>query len=494
MEDDSSGALHPRWLLRKTLLTAAGVFTVLSLASLLGPGAGAADGAGTTLTLADGASPAARAWYEILTPGVLVGTLVLLGLSGFFSASEIAFFSLHKLQIRSMSQSTRAPEKLVALLMLHPGNLLTSILMGNSIVNVLLSVILASPVEQAFLESANLHPAAAYTLSLIICTAVLVFFGEVLPKVVVVRQSEAFARTASMPIFLADRILHPLRNIILWFIGVFFRVTRFSQVRPAPFITDDEFLSLLSEGEATGAIEKDERQMIEGILEFSDVTLREVLIPRPDILAIKETATVQEALELVREQEISRIPVYRDNLDQISGVLYAKDLLAVVDAGELDRPVKPLLRKAHFVPETMTIADFVKDVQRHRVHLAIVVDEYGGTEGMITLHDALREVVGDIGEEDEEEEVLVVKIQEGLYRVDGGLSLDELEELTGVPVDDEEHATVGGFIMDRAEKIPEPGDRIECTGVIYTVEAVDGRRITQLRVQVPPKPTQVQES
>ncbi len=437
------------------------------------------------LAVPAGEAAIAPPWFEFLTPRVVGVTLILTAISAFFSASEVAYFSLHKLRLRSMRNSANLLERLVGRLMAHPGNLLTSILMGNSIVNVLLSVVLAVPVEKVFSESLALAPPISYTASLFICTSVLVFFGEILPKVVVVRLSEAYARGAAVPLFVIDRLLTPVRNGIIYFIGIIFRVTRFSQVRPAPFVTDEEFLSLLSEGEASGAIEKDEREMIQGILEFGEVVVREVLVPRPDMIALPETATIGDALELVRNEEYSRMPVYTDDLDHIAGILYAKDLLPAVEDGGLDQPIQSLIRPAHFVPETMTVAEFVKASQRKHTHLAIVVDEFGGTEGLVTLQDALREVVGDLGEPDEEEEPSVLAVNDREYLIDGGMPLYEFEELTGITVDNGEHNTVAGFLMEQADRLLETGDRIEHQGVEFQVESVDGRRVERLRIQLP---------
>ncbi len=426
-------------------------------------------------------------WNDILTPNILFATLILLGFSAFFSASEVAFYSLHQIRLRSMRQSPHMLDRLAARLMDHPGSLLTSILMGNCIVNVLLGVVLAVRVEELFrdvlLPPQVASPVVSYVIAVTICTAVLVFFGEITPKLIVVHRSESFARFAAVPIYLIDRALTPVRHGLLLFIGFVFRVTRFSKVRPAPFMTDAEFKSILSEGEATGVIEEDERQMIQGILEFGDVMLREILVPRPDMIALKETASVGEALALFREHEFSRIPVYKDDMDSIAGLLYAKDLLPQVDQGILDEPIRPLLRPVHFVPETMSVADFLKTVQRLRTHLAIVVDEFGGTEGLVTMQDALREVVGDVGEE--EEAPSSQEIKPGVYRIEGGFPLDELEELAGVPVEDEEHTTVAGFLMEQTEKILEVGDELEHKGVRYTVEEMDGKRVSRLVVHVP---------
>ncbi len=426
-------------------------------------------------------------WREILTPEVWLASCILLVFSAFFSASEVAFYSLHQVRLRAMRESGRTFESLVARLMDHPGNLLTSILMGNCIVNVLLGVILAARVEEAL--AAFAHPVVSYSLAVVLTTAALVFFGEITPKLMVVRNGETFACFAALPIYTVDRLLAPVRDGLIVFIGFLFRVTRFSEVRPAAFMTDAEFKSLLSEGEASGVIEEDERQMIQGILEFSDVMVREIKVPRPDMVVLQETASVGEALELLREHEFARVPVYGENLDDIVGVLFAKDLLPSVVQGEFEKPAKPFLRKVQFVPETMSVADFVKTAQHLRTHLAIVVDEFGGTEGLVTLQDALREVVGDIGEEDGGEGPGYEIVGDGVYRVEGGFPLDELEDMTGSALENGDHTTVGGLIMERSERMPEVGDHIEYQGVGYTVEAIEGKRVSQVLIEVP-KPSE----
>jgi putative hemolysin len=422
-------------------------------------------------------------WTGIFHPGLLVGIGVLLSLSAFFSACEVAYFSLSPLDIRVIGERPGLLSQEAARLLAQPSELLTSILMGNSIVNVLLGVVLALPTQKLFEQL--LHPAISYLAAVAVCTGILVIVGEIVPKLLVVRNNDLYARWASLPLRLSSALLLPLRHGVLWLVGFFFRISRFSDLRPAPFMTDDEFTSLLSEGEATGAIEKDEREMIQGILKVSESMVREILIPRPDIVALNESASVGEALDVVIEKGFSRIPVYGENLDKITGILYAKDLLSHVDQGNMEVPIKPLLRTAHYVPETMTISEFMKSVQRLRTHLAIVVDEFGGTEGLVTLHDALREIVVDIDAGDGPEESAVVQVGNNLFEVDGRFPLDELEALTGVSVDDEEHETVAGFLMEQSEKVLEVGDQIRHEGVRYTVEAMEGKRVSRLRIEIP---------
>lgn len=485
LDECSSGSSS--WI-KSFLIAAVWVAAALALSGIYGGGADPVPAPETAADQAEapimdeeaGPAPEAR---KPLTTRVLAAILVLLSLSAFFSACEVAFFSLGPLRVRAMAGSTAFLDHQVARLMRQPGELLTSILMANSMVNVLLSVVLAYPVETIF--DWFMPGPFAYISAVLFCASLLIFAGEILPKLLVVRNNEAFARIAALPLYVASALLQPLRHGVIHFIGYMFRVTRFSKVRPAPFMTDDEFVSLLSEGEATGAIEKDEREMIQGILKGNDVMVRDILIPRPDITALSDEATVGEALDLICQHEYSRIPVCRENLDQIAGILYAKDLLSLADQNDLDAAIAPFIRKASYVPETMTVLEFMKSVQRLRTHLAIVVDEFGGTEGLVTLHDALREVVGDIEAEDREDSALVKELDDHLYEVDGSYPLDELEDITGVAVEDESHTTVAGFLMEQSDKVLEVGDKIDHGGVVYTVEEMEGKRVSRLTVQTP---------
>ena len=445
--------------------------------------AGAQSASGPALSGED-TSIAALPIYEIVSPAFALLVLVLILLSGFFSASEVSFFSIHQVRLRGLAESGGRTGRLVSAMMERPGQLLTTILVGNMVVNVLNSVLLPGRVQN-ILEGHFLLPGpAAYLMTVLICTAFLVYFGEITPKVFAVRVSELFARTAAFPLKFVDWVLGPVCWGLIRFTNFVFRVTRFNDIQAAPFITDEEFKSLLAHSGEQGVIEEEEGQMIQGILEFRDALLREILVPRPDIIAISEEATVADALELFREHEFSRMPVYRDDLDHITGTLFAKDLLPRIARGEREKRVRTLARPAHFVPVTMTIHGFVKDAQRVRMHQAVVVDEYGGTEGIVTLEDAIEEVVGDIQEEDRNEKPLFQLLGDGAYRVDGRLPLDELSELIGIDIQDEEHETVAGFLMDQTNKVPEVGDRVRYLGAVFTVERVEGKRVASLRVHL----------
>ncbi|MCK5861172.1 MAG: HlyC/CorC family transporter [Candidatus Hydrogenedentes bacterium] len=422
-------------------------------------------------------------WYTILTPTILIFSLILALFSFFFSASEVAFLSLNKIQLRSMRESGHFQAVLVARMMKRPGSLLATILMGNNVVNVFLSIAFAEPVAKVFKYSLAFSTTKSYMASVVITTMALMFFCEILPKVFATSKPHAFAVTAALPLFCIDILISPFRRAIMTLVGFLFKITRLSQVSPAPFLTDDEFITLLSDGEASGVIEEDERHMIQGILEFGDITIQEVLVPRPDIVALKESATAKEALEIVREHEFARMPVYRDDLDHITGILFAKDLLAVTEQGTSEKPVSEFMRKPHFTPITMTVADFVKMAQRLRTHIIIAVDEYGGTEGLVTLQDALREVVGDIGEEDNTDRPFFTQLGKNRYRIAGNFPLDEFEEKMEIETEDNEHTTISGFLMEQSDKILEPGDTLDYKGIHFTIEEVNEKRVTSILTQ-----------
>ncbi len=453
------------------------------------------------IALASGGTQGADAaadWQAVVTtvfpPGRGLAVILLLAASAFFSASEVAFFSTSRVRFRAMRDHGGPLASLASRLMEEPSAVLATILMGNSLVNVLLGISLGESLAELLERLGGARPGAAYGLSTLVTTMLLVFFGEMLPKALTLRRADRFAMVAAPGIWLASLVLRPIRVVVTWLVGLLFRLSRISELPPAPFLTDEEFLLVLEDGGAPGVIEEDERQMIRGILQFGDRTVRDILVPRMDIVALPESATAADALAVFREHEYARMPVYRDNLDTILGLVYAKDLIQCLDDGRMATPVTALMRPAHFVPETMTLADFMKHVQRYHAHLAVVVDEYGGTRGIVTLQDALREVVGDIGDdEDASEEPRCEQIAPGEYLVDGSYSLEKLEELIGIRAEDEEHTTLGGFLMSRAERVLNPGDSLELDGVTYRIEAMNDKRVTRVRLWIQESPDDNQE-
>ncbi len=422
-------------------------------------------------------------WQDHLPPHVVSFVILLLILSALFSSCETAFLAIQKPRLRGMRQETALTSRLIVRTLDDPGRFLTTILVGNMLVNTLIGVVLGSRLSDVF-EARGMGAALAYSATIGLCTIVLLVFGEILPKVFALRTREAYARVVVIPLIAADWLLAPFRVALLWVTDFLFQATHFSAFRAAPYITDEELKSVLANDQTPHAIKEEGRQMIRRILEFHDVSLREILIPRPDAAALPEEATVAEAHVQFREFEFSRVPIYREDLDHIVGILFAKDLLPSVLKGEMDRTVKSLARPAHFVPQTMSVQQFIRDVQRQRSHMAVVVDEFGGTAGIITLHDALEQVVGSLDDEGDEEQPPYEHVAEGGYRVKGSLPLEELSELLDIPLEDEEHNTVAGFLMARTQKVPAVGDTFVYTGVRFTVERLDGKRADTVRVEI----------
>jgi len=419
---------------------------------------------------------------------ILILSLCLLCSSAFFSATEMAFFAIRETQLKSMQKSPNFRERLIARLMASPSDLLTSILMGNAVVNIGLSIAFGSRLEKYIInhllpESIASH-FISYTLACLVSTFILIFGGEVTPKLLASRYVEHYARSVVFLIYIIHTLFSPVRKLLLSSIGLTFRITRFSSIPPSPWVTDDELKLLVQEEGLSDVIAEDERKMIRGILEFRDEPVKRILIPRTEIVAIPDDASVVEAWEIFCEHEYSRMPIYHESLDHIVGILYAKDLLDYIEKKLWSQPVKPIGRKVHFIPDTMAISESIKTAQKLNIHLAIVVDEYGGTAGLVTLHDALSAIVGEISDDESEEEILYTKIGDNEYILDGKMPISELEELIHFSLDDPEHTTIAGYLLKQHENLMKQGDTVIVGSLKFVVEKMQGKRIARVRLKI----------
>ncbi len=433
--------------------------------------------------LVDG-DPYARPFSDFFPLPIILLIAALLAVSGFFSASEVAFFSLHRVRLRAMAAEGGVIGGVISSLMRHPAQLLNTILIGNMFTNILVGVLLPARLERYLESSLHLGVVTSSIVTVVVSTLIVLFVSEITPKVLAVSLAEPIARTAALPMVAIDWLFGPLRWASLRVTEILFRVTRFNDIPPAPFLTDEEIMSVLADSEGQGVIDEDEGQMIQGIIESGDAYVREILVPRPQMIAIERGSPVRDALQLFRAHSYSRMPVFQEDLDHITGILVAKDLLPCVMRGELDRPIGPLARRASFVPETMSVREFIRYSQRRHMHLSVVVDEFGGTEGLVTLDDAIEEVVGEIRDASKRTGKRHKRLAKGVYRVDGGMPLDELSRLLDVEMESPEHETVAGFFMEHLKRIPGPGDHVEFNGVRLTAETVENKRATSLRVDL----------
>jgi putative hemolysin len=419
--------------------------------------------------------------------------ILLTFLEGFFVAGEIALVSIRRSRVEQLVDEGSSGARRVRRLLEQPGRFLAVSQLGLTVIGFFASAYAAvSLVAQfsRFLVTLGLSKdGGADTLALVVVTVILalftIIFAELVPKTLALANTERFAIALSLPIEFLARALGPLikllTGITAWIAKLFG-----ANVSNEAQITAEELRLIVERGGEQGVLEAEEEQMINSIIELGERRLHEVMIPRIAIAALPASATLDEAIDKVVEEGHSRVPVYEESIDEVVGILYAKDLLPILKTGTGPRPMlRSLLRTPVFVPESMTIDDLLHEFQRRKVHIAIVLDEYGGTAGLLTIEDLLEEIVGEIQDEYDTEEPMVVRISDDEARVDGRADVDDLAELFDTTLDledEDEYDTVGGLIYHRIGGVPSPGDVIEVDGLQLTVETTDGRRVGKVLV------------
>lgn len=253
-------------------------------------------------------------------------------------------------------------------------------------------------------------------------------------------------------------------------------------LRQGPFVSEADLRAMAEAGHEEGSIEREEKELIHSIFEFGDTIVREVMVPRPDIVAIEATGTLRDVQALVLQHGFSRIPVYRGDLDDVVGFVFAKDVLKALHQGKHDMPLTEIVREAHFVPESKKVADLLREMQRQKFHVALVTDEYGSVVGLVTMEDLLEELVGEIADEYDREEPQVVEVREGVYRVNGRVSIDEVNELLDVELPHDGWDTVGGLVLGLLGQIPQEGQEVRYGDLVFRAEQVRGRRIAKVLI------------
>jgi CBS domain containing-hemolysin-like protein len=310
---------------------------------------------------------------------------------------------------------------------------------------------------------------------------------------------EAMSKTFA--ILHSDRVALILAPVVFWLSRLLYWPTRLligaanvllpgKGLREGPFVSEEEIRAMAEAGHEEGAIEEEEKELIHSIFEFGDTVVREVMTPQPDVVAIDASRSLEEVMDMVIRHGYSRIPVYRDSMNEVVGIVYAKDVLRETRSGRNGRTLEQLARPAHFVPESKKVSDLLKDMQREKFHVAVVVDEYGSVAGLVTLEDLLEEIVGEIADEYDREEPQVEPAGDGRYRVNARLPVDELNEILEVELPDEEWDTVGGLMMAVLGHLPQQGERVDFEGLRFTADRVQGRRIAKVLIErLEPKPS-----
>lgn len=418
-------------------------------------------------------------WYFRLA--LLVCLLIF---SGFFSGSEVALFSLDSKKIKEIKKEFRLIGNYIASLIEYPRRLLVTILIGNTLVNVwssLIAVTLILDLARVFHWDVEI----ALTIQIVILTILILLFGEITPKVWASKYPVQISKFVAIPLYWVSVLVFPISKTLTDLIRYFVAKLKIDKTSTA--ILSSEFTDLASLGVEKGTIEEDEQELIDGIVSFKTVTAREVMTPRVDLAAISTDTSFDELISLITESGHSRIPVYENNLDNIIGVIYAKDLLPYLTNEELKKKLVlgKLVRKAMFVPESKLISDLMHEFQSKNMHVGIVVDEYGGTAGLVSLEDILEEIVGEIRDEYDKEENSITKINDKTYLVLGKLPIYELNELLEVDLasENDDYDTVGGFIFTQIGSIPEVGLSFKYNGLLFTVKEVENKRINKVLIE-----------
>jgi len=400
---------------------------------------------------------------------------VLLFCSAFFSASETAITIVGRGRLLALEEKFPQKKKTIEWLLADMQKVLSVILIGNNLVNIAASAVATSVCMLLFGQKGLLIAVGGMTVFIVI-------FGEILPKSVAISHFERIVLVALPILRLFSYLVLPLLSfvrIIVQFIGAIFKL---DIAGGNTFVTREEIEQMVNIGEASGAIEEEERRMIHGVISFEETKVYEIMVPRTDMVAVAGETTLGEAVKVFEDYGHSRVPVFEDNVDNITGILYVKDVMGVIVAGKLDIPVKELKREALFVPETMKIADLFDVMRNKRVHMAIVVDEYGGTAGLVTLEDLLEEIVGEIQDEYDRETPLVNKKEDGSYMVKGYIDLEDLSEALDYNFESDEADTLGGLILSLSGHFPEQGQHFRYGPWDIEVVEVSKHRIRQARL------------
>ena len=418
-----------------------------------------------------------------MVAGVIV-LLVLLVLSSLFSGSEVALFTLDAADIEELREAEDAASKRVARLLDSPRTVLVTILIMNTVVNVG-AAITAAIMTHEIATANNWSPIVTVVIEVIVLTFVILVVSEITPKLIASRQPITFSRRLSGVLVFLHRALLPISALLARSMAAFHG--KFEGLNER--ISAEDLKTIAEIGEASGTLEQEEKNLIHSIVEFGETSVREIMISRLDIVALNVNATMAEAVAIIRENVHSRLPLYLEHLDNILGIVYAKDLLRfqTENPDETEIDWTRLARPAIFVPLGKMLDDLLTDFQAKRTHIALVVDEYGGTAGLVTLEYVLEEIVGEIRDEhDEDEEELIERISDTEFVVDARIDLDDLFDALGQEVDTEEFdfETLGGFIFHLASKIPEVGDVFEHESISLEVTQVKNNRIMQVCLRI----------
>ena len=409
-------------------------------------------------------------WIEI---AIVVFALLL---AAFASLSDTALKSISRAKLQRLISDGMPRAQAVENSIRRPLALASTII----IVNTLALILAASATTSLMLR--NFGGGFATVLGAIATFAAVLLLSQVLPKLLAAHRPEKATMLVAQPLEVMAVILSPLIAALGGFAKVLERLVGARHVRDGPLVTEEELRILVSVGEEQGILEEDEREMIHGIFNMEETTAREIMVPRIDIHALEAEKSILDAVDIIIEEGYSRIPVYEESIDNIVGVLYAKDLLKYLKDGNLDITVRSLVRPAYFIPDSKKIDELLHELQQRKVHIAIVVDEYGGTAGLVTIEDLIEEIVGEIQDEYDIEEAKIIALGDGQAIFDATVTIDDVNDTLRLHLEADDFDTIGGLVYTHLGTMPKVGDEVSVDGVTISVLEVDGRRIKKVRV------------
>jgi len=407
----------------------------------------------------------------------LLSLVALLLISALLTGAEAAYFSLGRARLKRLAEERGSGDSALQPLLRRPHDLLVTLLVGTTLVQIAASAFAAA-------IAAKMFGPVGLPIAIGTMTVLLVVFGEVLPMTLAVEHPERYSAWVNRPVRWLSVFVWPFRVLLGGLAALTLRVVGSERKQGQPEISEEELRTLVDVGAREGVVDRTEREMIHKVFELEDTLVREVMVPRPDMFCLDLATPPPEILPLLREHLHSRVPVFDETVDQIVGVLYTKDLLPYLRGLPPDFDLRAHLHPPYFVPESKRADALLREFQAKKLHLAIVVDEYGGTAGLVALEDLLEELVGEIRDEFDEEERLIQKLDATTYRVSGKLSIEELNAATGLNLPNESFDTVGGWVLDLFGRVPHKGEKAHTDEVTVAVEKVQRTRIVEVLLQL----------
>ena len=406
--------------------------------------------------------------------GYVIGILICVVFSSFFSASETAFTTVNRIRLKTLAENGDSQAALVLKVSENYDKMLTTILIGNNIVNIA-SATLGTLVFTALLKNQD----TAASVSTAVMTIVVLIFGEISPKCVAKEHAEGYARFSAPILRVLMTILTPINFIFMQWRKLLSRIFKHKTEDP---MTHEELITIVDEAQNEGGIDEENGELIRSAIEFDDVDAREILTPRVSLVGVDKETPFAEIAKIFEEHSFSRLPIYEESIDNIVGVIHEKDYFCALYEGKTS--LEEIETKPLYISGTVKISDLLRMLQHYKVHMAVVVDEFGGTEGVVTMEDIIEELVGDIWDEHDEVVTYFQKINDTTYKIDCRADLDEMFDFLGVKASDDDYdcVTVNGWVMEKLEKIPAVGDSFDFENLHITVTRGTAHHATELTV------------